>query len=150
MRFEGMVAMQTTKLGKERNPLVVVLLSFITLGIYFAYWYYKVNREVVEYDEGIHTDPILSLLAITIGALLIIPPYISAFNTAARVRQMFSDNHAPISISPGAALGLYFLIAVGYPILQLFYPAYLQSKLNRFWRQQAAAIKAEAEQRPAA
>ena len=30
----------------KRNPLGVLGLSFITLGIYFFYWYYQVNDEL--------------------------------------------------------------------------------------------------------
>ena len=33
----------------KRNPLGVLGLSFITLGIYGLYWYYKVNQEIQRY-----------------------------------------------------------------------------------------------------
>lgn len=31
---------------KKRKPLGVLGLSFITLGIYFLVWYYKINDEM--------------------------------------------------------------------------------------------------------
>ena len=33
----------------KRNPLGVLGLAFITLGIYFLYWYYKANQEIQRY-----------------------------------------------------------------------------------------------------
>ena len=30
----------------KRNPLSVLGLGFITLGIYFFYWFYKANQEI--------------------------------------------------------------------------------------------------------
>src|SRR6478609_9385191 len=49
--------------GKTRNPWGVWGLSLITLGIYFLYWYYKVNDEVRNYDRSIEVEPGISLLA---------------------------------------------------------------------------------------
>ncbi|MHB0976914.1 MAG: DUF4234 domain-containing protein [Candidatus Aquicultorales bacterium] len=136
--------MEASRLGKQRNPIVVVLLSVITFGIYFVYWYYKINKEVVEYDQRIESSPLISVLAITLGAFLVIPPYASAYTTAARARRMFWDYGSSVEISPALAFLLYFFIAVGYPAVSLFYPAYVQSKLNRFWRRQASKVAVEA------
>ncbi|MCL4499087.1 MAG: DUF4234 domain-containing protein [Chloroflexi bacterium] len=124
--------------GKIRNPVIVVILSLITLGIYFVYWFYRINKEIARYDWRIETRPAISALAVTVGSLLIVPPYISAYTTASRARRMFKDFQAPVEISPGLAGALYALLAVGYPVLSLLYPAYLQAKLNRFWRHETA------------
>jgi Domain of unknown function (DUF4234) len=52
---------------KVRDPVVVVLLTIVTLGIYHLYWIYQVYRELKETQrEGI--GPILGLvLAILLG-----------------------------------------------------------------------------------
>ena len=62
--FPGTVAGGSDRLvGKTRGPWVVWLLSLVTFGIYFLYWYYKVNNEVREYDGSIEVEPGISLLA---------------------------------------------------------------------------------------
>ncbi len=33
---------------KERNPIVVILLSFVTCGIYLLYWFYATSQELNE------------------------------------------------------------------------------------------------------
>jgi len=52
---------------KVRDPLVVVLLSIVTLGIYHLYWTYQVFRELKETQrEGI--GPVIALvIALVIG-----------------------------------------------------------------------------------
>ena len=39
---------KTGNTAKIRHPVAVPVLSFITLGIYYIYWWYQVNREVVD------------------------------------------------------------------------------------------------------
>ncbi len=58
---------------KVRNPLGVWVLSIVTLGIYYLVWYYKVNKEMRR-TYGIDVDPAMAVVAITIGALIIVPP----------------------------------------------------------------------------
>src|SRR5438132_1086197 len=62
----------TNAVGKIRNPLGVVGLTFITIGIYFFFWYYKVNKEMAEIGrarntEELGTSPTTSLMAILFG-----------------------------------------------------------------------------------
>ena len=42
----------TPYLGKLRNPLAVIGLTIITLGIYGIVWYYKVNKELADIGEA--------------------------------------------------------------------------------------------------
>ena len=76
--------------GKIRNPLGVIGLSLITLGIYFWVWYYMTNKELAEIGRANNTDelgdsPGTSLLAVTLGAFIIVPPFISLWNYTKRV-----------------------------------------------------------------
>lgn len=77
----------SSEVGKIRNPLGVVGLSFITLGIYFFVWYYKVNKELAEMGkarntEDLGTSPSTSLIAVLFGWILIfIPTLISEYKT---------------------------------------------------------------------
>jgi hypothetical protein len=59
----------------KRNPLGVLGLMLITLGIYFLYWYWKINDELrtFEHDESI--SPTRSLMAMLFGWILIVPPF---------------------------------------------------------------------------
>lgn len=123
--------------AKIRNPWLVALFSVITLGIYYLFWYYFVNREMADYGEANKTDigasPGMSVVAITIGGLIIVPPFVSIFHTGKRMR--LSRRVAGI---PGGSAGLFFLLSI-IPIVSIFAPAYLQSELNGAWRTLPAA-----------
>src|SRR5437660_7731394 len=81
----------SSAVGKIRNPLGVVGLTFVTLGIYFFVWYYKVNKEMAEMGRARGTDelgtsPTTSLMAILFGwILLLIPPLVSEYKTCGRL-----------------------------------------------------------------
>ncbi len=76
--------------GKIRNPLGVVALGFVTLGIYYLVWYFKVNKEMAELGqakgtEECGTSPGTSLMAILFGWILIVPPFVSLYRTCKRL-----------------------------------------------------------------
>src|SRR3954454_1822390 len=83
--------------GKERNPIAVVLLSFIPF--YGLFYYYFVNKELAELGkargatEQLGDNPMMSVLAIFPGVfLLFTPPFVSLWNFWKRqqaARQMF-------------------------------------------------------------
>jgi drug/metabolite transporter (DMT)-like permease len=79
----------TSSQGKIRNPLGVVGLGLITLGIYLIFWYYFINKELAEMGkarntEELGTSPGTSVLAITLGVLIIVPPFVSIYRTWSR------------------------------------------------------------------
>lgn len=129
--------------AKTRDPLGVALLSLVTLGIYFFVWYYKVNREMADLGRTRGTDelgdsPGTSLLAVTLGALIIVPAIISMYNTFQRTKAAALLTGVE-SLNGWIALLFYLLLFIGFP-------AYLQSGLNRVWHAQAggtAAVPAE-------
>ena len=67
----------TDATAKVRNPLGVVGLSLITIGIYFFFWWYFINREMRDLGKARGVDlgesPGNSVLAVTLGALIIVP-----------------------------------------------------------------------------
>ena len=76
----------TGRAGKTRNIWLTWLVwPFLTLGIYHFVWWYKINREAREFDENIAVEPVLSLLAITGGWIIIVPPYVSIYRTGERI-----------------------------------------------------------------
>ena len=76
--------------GKIRHPLGIIGLSLITFGIYGVVWYYMTNKELAELGKANNTDelgdsPGMSVLAITLGAFIIVPPFVSLWNYSKRV-----------------------------------------------------------------
>jgi Domain of unknown function (DUF4234) len=110
----------------KRNPLGVLGLSFVTLGVYFLVWYYKVNDELrrVQHDQTI--SPMRSLMAMVFGWLIIVPPFIAMYNTAKHVQAMESRVGVPQTVEPTIALVLMFLFSLGNG-------PYLQYHLNNGW-----------------
>jgi hypothetical protein len=140
-------------IAKVRNPWGVLGLSLITLGIYTIVWYYKINKEFKEYgaaqgdQELADSNPGSSVLAITLGALIIVPAIISFINTVKR-QQRVQQLGGVEPINGWIVLILYFVVS-------LAIPPYMQSELNKVWERYPAltdgggAIPAGAEQ-PAA
>lgn len=119
----------TQAVGKVRNPLAVVALAFFTLGIYFFFWYFYVNREMKELGqargtEECGTSPGTSLLAVTLGALIIIPPFFSIYNSFKRLNAAHK-----LTVGPGeafdAGLGILLWILISPVAMYIF-----QMKMN--------------------
>ena len=79
--------------AKVRSYGVGLLLSVITIGIYFFVWYYRLNVELKRIGESC-SDPELaasrpgrSLLATSLGWILIVPPLISLWGFGKRLRR---------------------------------------------------------------
>jgi hypothetical protein len=110
----------------KRNPLGVLGLSFITLGIYGLYWYYKVNQEIQRYTGDETISPSRSLLAVIPGFLLIVPPFIAYYNTSNHIVQIQQQRGIASQISPALVVILALVIWIGMA-------AYVQEHLNRVW-----------------
>jgi hypothetical protein len=119
---------------KVRSPVAVALLPLITLGIYSLVWYYKVNKEMAELGKSrgktqeLGDSPGMSLVAITIGGFIVVPPIVSLINTFKRV-QNTQRELAPGTEVINGWLGLVLAI--------VFSPAlygYMQSGLNSAWQ----------------
>ena len=116
----------TGRAGKTRNIWLTWLVwPFLTLGIYHLVWWYKINREARDFDENITVEPLISLLAITVGWIIIIPPYVSIYRTGDRIAQMQED--AGMERSCNGWIGLILSFFLGLHTL------YYQYELNRIW-----------------
>jgi len=123
--------------AKIRDVIAVPLLTFVTLGIYGVVWYYKVNREMADYGKAngktdeLGDSPGTSLVAITIGALIVVPALVSIFRTFKRVQalQRIAGGAGPINGWLGLVLFLVFSPALW---------GYMQSGLNSSWQAQGA------------
>jgi hypothetical protein len=111
--------------GKRRNPVIVwLLLPIVTLGIYAWVWYYKVNREAR--DLGVTVSPGISLLAITLGWFILVPPFVSIFKTGERIAQAQRSAGVAATCNPVVGLLLWaFLFGSG--------TLYYQAELNKIW-----------------
>jgi Domain of unknown function (DUF4234) len=119
--------------AKIRNPLGVLGLGLITLGIYHIFWWYFINREMADYGQAngvpeLGDNPILSVLAVTLGALIIIPPFVSHWRTLKRIET--AQNRALGSNNIGVLL-LFILIFI--PLVNLVVFPIMQSNLNQVW-----------------
>lgn len=116
----------TGRMGKWRNIFLVWLVwPLVTLGIYHLVWWYKINREARDLNVGIEVSPPVSVVAITIGGLIIVPPWVSIFKTGDRIGRMQSAAGAPATCS--AVLGLIASFLLGLHTL------YYQNELNKLW-----------------
>jgi hypothetical protein len=128
------VAQTTVKI---RSPLLVFLWSLVTLGIYYVVWYYKINRELRD-AAGIDVSPGVALIAVTIGWLVIVPPFVSWYRTFVRIAEAQRKADVPSEASP--ALGfILFVIAVFLVPIEV---VYAQDELNKVWRADRSAVTA--------
>jgi hypothetical protein len=117
---------------KVRNPLGVIGLTIITIGIYGIVWYYKVNKELKDFgrvykDQDLaDSNPTNSVLAIVPGFLLIIPPIVSYYRFIGRVRKVQRIGQSELTSG--------WLVLVLYLVISIVVPAYVQSGLNDLWR----------------
>lgn len=110
----------------KRNPLGVLGLTLITLGVYFLVWYYKVNGELRRAENDQSISPTRSLMAMIFGWILIVPPFIAMYNTAKHVQALESRRGVGQTVEP--ALTVVFMLVIGF-----VNGLYLQEHLNRAW-----------------
>ena len=125
----------TGSTAKVRNPLGVVGLSIITIGIYYIFWWYFINREMRDLGRARNTDlgqnPGSSVLAITLGAIIIVPAIVSMWRTCDRIQR--SEEVAGVDRPASGPIIFILLLLIG-PVGIW----YAQSELNKAWRAQAA------------
>jgi Domain of unknown function (DUF4234) len=122
--------------AKLRNPLGVVGLTFLTLGIYMIFWYYFVNKEMAKMGAAKGTDelgdsPGTSVLAVTLGSIVIVPAFISIYHTWQRLNA--GERLTGLS-GMEAGLGLLLWIFIS-PVSQYIF----QSNWNKVLEAQAGA-----------
>jgi Domain of unknown function (DUF4234) len=117
--------------AKIRNIVAVPVLIFITFVIYLFFWWYFIHRELADYGRAKGTNelgdsPGKSVLAITLGALIIVPAiigYVRGFKRVQAAQKLTGVD--PINGWIGVLLFFVFSPA--------FY-AYMQSGLNSVWK----------------
>ncbi len=120
----------TDSTAKRRNPLGVVGLSLITIGIYYVFWWYFINREMRDLGRARNTDlgesPGNSVLALTLGALIIVPAIVTLWTTPGRIE----SSQEAVGMDRRVSGPIVFIL------LLLIGPVgiwYAQSELNKVW-----------------
>jgi hypothetical protein len=122
----------TTSTAKLRTPWVVLLLAFVTLGIYTWFWWYFINRELADLGRArgtseLGTTPILSALAYSLGSLVYVPLIWTIVTTSRRIQagQRMLGNQ---TLNGWLAAMLWvFTLGIGGIV-------YTQSEMNTLWR----------------
>lgn len=133
---EAVQIVNTDQQGKIRNPLGVIGLMIITLGIYGIVWYYKVNKEMATIGQSHGTDeagtsPGMSVLAVTLGVFaFLIPPFVSVYKSCGRLRKTQELTGAPEGMDPVLLFLLWVFLS---PIAYYFF----QTNLNKALEAQA-------------
>ena len=117
-------------LVKLRSPIATILLGLLTFGFYYLYWFYKVNEEAAILNDDERAKPGLSLLAASLGAFLIVPPFWTHWTTASRVGRA-------TGYRPHAWANLVCAILL-LPFASVVYVIWIQGKLNKYGRKQRA------------
>jgi Domain of unknown function (DUF4234) len=122
----------TPATAKIRSPWAAALLPIVTLGIYAIFWYYFINREMRDLGRArgsseLGNSPATSVIAVTFGALIIVPALISVINTFRRLQTAQRMTGIEPQANGWLALVMALLIT---PVFQ----AYEQSELNKVWQ----------------
>ena len=122
--------MSSGPLGKRRGVAFVILIGFLTFGIYWIYWVYKTQEELKQRTaEGLG-----GVLGVVVWLLI---PAVSAFVIPSEVGNMHARDGKPKPVSGWTGLWLF-------PFGVLLIPAIVwavkvQGSLNRYWDEAADA-----------
>jgi hypothetical protein len=115
-------------LGRPRHPLGVLVLTYLTAGVYFYYWVYRVLRECGDYTGRRDADPRVELTLMLLFPLYGV--YVAVFRLPGVIRhaqvQAGLPEHALLRESP-LFLNPCFYFAL--PLLAMSY----QEALNQVW-----------------
>ncbi|MDQ1379329.1 MAG: hypothetical protein QOJ71_48, partial [Actinomycetota bacterium] len=92
-------------------------------------WYYKINRELRD-AAGIKVSPFTALIAITIGWLIVVPPFVSWYRTFERIREAQRGAGAANEVNSILGFILYVVGVFFLPVEVI----YAQDELNKVWR----------------
>lgn len=115
------------RVGKTRHPWGVWALTIVTLGIYGIVWYFKINKEVRDFEPNVVVSPGVSVLALLFGWVLFgIPTIVSVVKSGSRIARAQQAGGIPARCSGLVGLLLWILG---------FGTVYYQSELNKVWAQ---------------
>ncbi len=109
---------------KERHPVLVWLVwPLITLGIYHLVWYYKIHREMAEFDPR-RTVPVVGpMLVVLLLGWTVIAPLVSYYNCGERIRH--AQRAAGLRPECSPVIGMLLMLVLNVGVL------YYQLELNK-------------------
>lgn len=110
-------------LPKRRRPYLVGLLGILTLGLYWVWWVFAVNRELRAFDERIGGQAWVSMAAVSLGAPLGVPQFLAIHRTGARIEAAQRAAGLPRTCDPVTGVLMWLCLGVGV--------MYLQDELNK-------------------
>jgi hypothetical protein len=114
---------------KRRNPVAAWLgLPLITLGIYHLVWYYKIHREMAEFDRRRAVPTVGPMLVLLLLSWTVIAPLVSYYNAGNRIRNAQRAAGLTATCSGGVGLLLMFVFGLG----TLYYQAELNKIVNAY------------------
>lgn len=114
---------------KFRGAWLVPLFTILTFGIYWLFWYYSVNKEVMDHASVSSTYKIkCSLGLVVLSQFVPIANLVSNYNTVKRLQIIKNICKDPDSISATAAVLFAIFLPFG------IYSYMVQSALNSHWR----------------
>lgn len=114
---------------KRRNPAAAWLLwPILTVGIYHLVWYFKIHKEMAEFDRRRAVPVAGPMLVLLFLSWTVIAPLVSYYNCGARIRaaQRAAGLHA--KCSPGLGTFLMLLFGIG----TLYYQLQLNEVIDRY------------------
>ena len=119
---------------KVRGPVWVGLWSIT--GFYAIYWVYVTAKHLSAYGNAKGRDlgqnPTMTLLALTIGWIVLIPPIVAIYRQAKRIQQ--AQHLAGVQPMNG------WLALVLYLVVSPVFFAYEQSELNKDWEREGGPV----------
>jgi hypothetical protein len=114
---------------KRRNPLAVWIgLPLITLGIYHFVWYYKIHREMGDFDRRRPIATIGPVLVLIFLSWTVIAPLISYYRTGNRIVDSQRAAGLPETCVPIVGVLLMLVLGLG----TLYYQVELNKVVDRY------------------
>ena len=114
---------------KNRNAFLVwIVWPILTLGIYHFVWYYKIHEEMLQFDGRQRINPTGSLLTILFGWIIIVPPFVSYFNTGNRI----ANAQRAAGLAPTVNPWIGFLLLFVFGLTPLYYQFELNKIIDRY------------------
>jgi hypothetical protein len=114
---------------KKRNAFLVwIVWPLLTLGIYHFVWYYKIHEEMQRFDSRQPINPTGSVLTILFGWIIIVPPFVSYFNTGNRI----ANAQRAAGLPPTANPWIGFILLFVFGLTSLYYQLELNKVVDRY------------------
>lgn len=122
---------QKIEAGKVRFVLTPLLLGFITFGIYFLVWIYKIHNEMLNHTGDRSISPGKAIGFIFIPILNIFWGIYLMFHVPGLIKNMDMDDNVPMSEQTNSGIiGIVGII----PLVNLIWAPLVQNALNRHWK----------------